>query len=259
MSSVRLLLLALSVTAAISPARAININQFNVAVTENFDSLANTGTSSTLPPGWAFNETGTSNDGLYTAGAGTSTTGDTYSFGTGTSTDRALGSVRTGTLVSAFGAQFTNATGGIITDLAILYTGEQWRMGASGREDRLDFAISLNASSLTTGTWTDVNALDFIAPINTGSARSLDGNAAANQSLISHTITGLNLAPGASLWLRWSDFDATGADDGLAIDNFSLTAVQQPAQGVPDHLPLASFAFVAIGVLCTRSAMRRQA
>ncbi|HQX92989.1 MAG TPA: hypothetical protein PKX50_10985, partial [Thermomonas sp.] len=49
--------------------------------TQNFDTLANTGTSSTLPAGWLMSETGASANGTYTAGTGSSNTGDTYSFG----------------------------------------------------------------------------------------------------------------------------------------------------------------------------------
>ena len=37
------------------------------------------------------------------------------------------------------------------------------------------------------------------------------------------SISGLELAQGATLWLRWTDFNASGADDGLAVDDFSLT------------------------------------
>ena len=32
----------------------------------------------------------------------------------------------------------------------------------------------------------------------------------------------LNIANGASFWIRWIDTDASGADDGLAVDEFSL-------------------------------------
>ena len=38
---------------------------------------------------------------------------------------------------------------------------------------------------------------------------------------ISHTISGINWAPGAELWLRWRDGDA---HDGIAIDNVRFTA-----------------------------------
>src|SRR6185369_6356194 len=37
-------------------------------------------------------------------------------------------------------------------------------------------------------------------------------------------ITGLSIGNGSSFWIRWTDVDATGAEDGLAVDDFSLTA-----------------------------------
>src|SRR5581483_11794474 len=131
--------------------------------------------------------------------------------------------LRSGNLVSTIGASYTNNTGATITSLLISYTGEQWRLGSVGRTDQLDFQISTDATSLTTGTWTDVNALDFIAPVQTGATGGLDGNSAANRTAISSTISGLNIANGAGFWIRWTDFDATGADDGLAVDDFCLT------------------------------------
>src|SRR5947207_2136539 len=39
----------------------------------------------------------------------------------------------------------------------------------------------------------------------------------------SGTITGLDIPNGGALWIRWTDFDVTGSDDGLAVDDFSLT------------------------------------
>ena len=32
-----------------------------------------------------------------------------------------------------------------------------------------------------------------------------------------------SIANGATVWIRWTDVDVTGADDGLAVDDFSLT------------------------------------
>jgi hypothetical protein len=46
----------------------------------------------------------------------------------------------------------------------------------------------------------------------------------ANRTTISATITGLSIANGATFFIRWTDTDASGSDDGLAIDDFSLTA-----------------------------------
>jgi hypothetical protein len=54
-------------------------------------------------------------------------------------------------------------------------------------------------------------------------------NAVANRTAVSSSIIGLNIANGASFWLRWLDSDVSpGADDGLALDNFSITASGAP-------------------------------
>ncbi len=225
------------------PAATISLTSVGVAYTQNFDSLASSGTDHTLSlTGWLLHETGTNANQLYVAGTGSSTTGDTYSFGSANSTDRALGTLRTGTLVPTFGAAFTNNTGVTITSLLISYTGEQWRLGNTGRTDRLDFQYSLDATSLSTGTWIDFDALDFTSP-NTTTFGALDGNAAGNHSSIAATLTGLSLAPGATFFIRWSDFDAAGSDDGLAIDDFSLTPIPEPAAAA-SLLGLAALAAV---------------
>jgi predicted extracellular nuclease len=201
----------------------ISLATSGVAYTQNFDTLANTGTSSTLPTDWFLSETGTAANTTYTAGTGSLTTGDTYSFGAAASTERALGTLLSGSLVSTIGATFTNNTGGTITSLLISYIGEQWRLGATGRTDRLDFQISFDATSLTTGSWSNVDTLDFTAPVSAGTVGLLDGNAAANRTAVSATISSLTVANGATFWIRWVDLNATGSDDGLAVDDFSLT------------------------------------
>jgi len=118
---------------------SLTTNSYN----ENFNTLANSGTSSTMPTGWLFSETGSGANTLYTAGTGSNNDGDTYSFGALSSSERALGGLQSGSLNPTFGAGFTNNTGGTITSLTISYTGEQWRLGTIGREDRLDFNIAL--------------------------------------------------------------------------------------------------------------------
>ena len=201
----------------------ISLTAVGTAYTQDFNTLANTGTASTLPVGWAFSESLANANATYTAGTGSSTAGDTYSFGSTGSTDRAFGTLQSGTLLSTIGASFTNNTGNTITSVAIAYTGEQWRCGTTGRgADRLDFQYSTDATTLTTGTWTGVATLSFSSP-NVATVAALDGNAAANRTAISGTISGLTIPNGATFWIRWSDFNASGSDDGLAVDDFSLT------------------------------------
>ncbi|RYZ44519.1 MAG: hypothetical protein EOP49_26910, partial [Sphingobacteriales bacterium] len=144
------------------------------------------------------------------------------------STERALGALLSGSVTPVIGASFTNNTAAVITTLDISYTGEQWRIGALGRADRLDFQYSLDATAVNTGTFTDVNSLDFTAPTSTGTIGALDGNTAPNRTVVTASISGLNIAPGATFWIRWTDLNAAGADDGLAIDDFSITANGTP-------------------------------
>lgn len=81
----------------------------------------------------------------------------------------------------------------------------------------------------------DEDALDFGTPDSSGSVGQRDGNAYGYRTLISNTIGGLTISPNTTFWLRWVDFDATGADDGLAVDDFSLTAYGPAAANpVPD-------------------------
>ncbi len=194
---------------------------------QNFDALANTGINNVLTiPGWLLNETGggARDNEQYATDNGGSGTGDTYSYGATASTERALGALQSGTLISTFGSAYINNTGTTISKLRITYTGEQWRLGATGRNDRLEFQYSTDATNLITGSWIDINQLDFVAPNSTGSVGALIGNDLANKITISFDITGLTIPNGANFIIRWNDGNASGADDGLAIDDFSIEA-----------------------------------
>ncbi len=222
--------------------------------TENFDSLAASGTTgTTLPAGWSFVETGTSANTSYGVGTGSNNAGNTYSFGATNSTERALGGLQSGAVVPLFGVALTNISIGMdkLVGLDISYTGEQWRLGALNRTDRLDFQYSLDATSLDTGTWVDVDALDFSSVVTTGTVGALNGN--AHSTLLSGSITGLNVASGGTVWLRWQDFNPTGADDGLAIDNLRVSSV---VVAVPEP---ETWALVLAGAGVAAMARRRKA
>lgn len=202
----------------------VSITSFGIEYSEDFNSLASTGTSSTLPSGWFLAESGANANTTYAADDGGSNAGNTYSYGDDEVAERAFGTLRSSNLFPIVGGAYTNNTGATITSLAISYKGEQWRIGALGREDRLDFQYSLNATSLTTGTWVDFNALDFVAPNTVGPVGQLNGNAIGNSTLKSATIGSLALINGGTIWIRWTDFDPSGSDDGLAVDDFSIVA-----------------------------------
>jgi hypothetical protein len=216
---------ALALFLAAGPASAqVSISALGTPVSQNFNTLATAGNSGVVPPGWGFNESGPGANATYTAGNGNSNAGGTYSFGAAGSSERALGSVLSGSMNLAFGGSFVNNTGATIVSLDISFVGEQWRLGNQGRADRIDFQYSLNATSLTTGTWTDVNALDFTTPNMVAAVGALDGNGAGNFTAVSGSVTGLVIPNGAVFWIRWNDFNAQGADDGLAVDDLSVTA-----------------------------------
>ncbi len=246
-------------------AQCVSLNTLASAYNQNFDALANTGTTNELPPavpgtlvGWDLTETGggARDNEQYAADNGASTTGDTESFGATAATERALGSLRSGTLIPVYGACFTNNTGGTITSLDIGYTGEEWRLGTAARTDSLTFEHSTDATSLVTGTWTGVAALTFTTPVTTTTGAK-DGNVAANRTVIAPVnVPGFNIANGASFWIRWNDTDASGADDGLAVDDFSLTPQGGAANAAvvptcPSPLTTTTGSATSVGVSAT--------
>ena len=221
---VALALFATQTTSSAAPTAAISLSS---AYNQTFDSLANTGTGitwtdDTTISGWYSTRT------MYNSGTGSSNTGALYSFGATTSTERALGSVASGgTGTIYYGARFVNDTGNPVTSLTIAYTGEQWRDGGNATPvaQPLDFSYQVGATvtSLTTGTWTDVNLLDFVSPTFTTSAAALDGNAAANRVNLSQSVS-VSIPAGQEIMLRWTDINDTGNDHGLAIDDLTVTS-----------------------------------
>ena len=209
-----------------------SITALGVPLTENFDSLASSGTGiawtddSTIPGWW-------SNRVSYNSGTGGSNTGALYSFGvagTNPVTDRALGSVAssgTGTVFHA--ARLTNNTGAAITSLDISYTGEQWRNGGNAAAHMLTFQYQVAAPGVVTGAnlpatgWTTVPELSFTGPITGTIAAALDGNAPANRVVRAATLA-VAIDNGQEIWIRWQDPDDSGSDHGLAVDDVSVTA-----------------------------------
>ncbi len=233
-----------SAQAADGGSGSISLTTLGSASTQNFNTLVNSGSGiyQLTINGWYLSETGSSNknDGQYSVGTGSSNTGDTYSFGASGSAERAFGTLLSGTLKPAIGAQFTNNTGSAINVLTISYTGEMWRAGVLNRNaaDRLDFQLSTDATSLSTGTWANYDSLDFNSPNLAANAGALSGNSPDNQSAVSFAITGLNIPNGSSFWVRWADWDISSSDDGLAIDDFSITpGIGDQAPEVADTYP----------------------
>jgi PEP-CTERM motif len=244
-------------TLIVVPGAQAQVRLTTTTYSQNFNTLATSGTSKALPAGWKLDERGSSTAGSDDAYATTTAnTGTAYAFGTGS--ERALGSVTSGTATPIlFGAFFTNGLGSAIQSITLDYFGEQWRLGTAS-SDRLSFEYSLNATSLSDGTWTSFSALDFASVKNgagSGSASSaLDGNAAANRAAISATIGNLLIADGSGFAIRWTDRDVGGSDHGLAIDDLTLTATLAPS-AVPEP---AAWAMLIGGLGFAGAALRRR-
>ncbi len=214
-------LLVLSFTA---PAQR-SFTAINVPVTENFDRLANSGSSNPF----ANNVTIVgvySSQTSYIANAGSEPTGAQYSFGSFGSTDRAFGSVASGaTSPILYGIVFRNNTGSTITSLDISYIGEQWRRANNLNQHSLtvDYRVAVGITNLTAGTFTAVPAFNFAGPVfSTGTATALDGNLAQNRVSINGTLP-ISIPSGSDILIRWTDVDDGGFDHGLAIDELSVT------------------------------------
>jgi len=213
-----LFITALFVSFGLSGYAQISITTLGSAYTQNFNTLAITGTGNTWTDnstiaGWYTNRT------VYIADDGTNTTGGLHSYGTTSATERSLGALTSGSAATVYmGARTVNNTGSSATSYTISYKGEQWRQTANAQ--KLVFEYQVGATSLTTGTWTAVTALDFTAP-KTGTAGSLDGNASGNYANLSSTIT-VTVTNGQEIWFRWTKTGSTSP--GLGIDDVSITA-----------------------------------
>lgn len=207
----------------------VSVTALSAPFTQDFNTLITSGSASFVSnstiTGWYHARTGTGD--LIVAGTGSSNGGALYSFGAASSTERALGSVGSGNAAVGhlyWGVRLVNNTGATITSLAIGYTGEQWRNSAAAAQTvAFSYQTGTSLTSLTTGTWTNVTALDFTSPVTGGTAGAIDGNAAANQAAIASVLS-VTLGPGDEIMLRWYDPDHSGADHGLAIDDFTVTA-----------------------------------
>lgn len=193
---------------------------------QTFDAIGASGTS--YPAGWTgirLSGSGTANETLNpVVVAAASNSGAVYNAGTDAGTDRALGSLASGTTVPAFGAVFLNQTGAAANRVNISARAEQWRTGSDASiTERLIFEYSFDATSLSTGTWTAVPALDIVERATTATtAGPLDGNDQANSTNINASIP-VNWPAGSNMWIRWRDNNDVGSDALLALDNFLIS------------------------------------
>jgi hypothetical protein len=156
---------------------------------------------------------------------GSAIAGNVYNVGAAGSEERAFGTMADGTKTPALGAVFQNNTGGTVSKISIQAKMEQWKVsGNAAVNETVAFSYSLDASSLSTGTWTTVTALDLKEKLTTTTtSTAVNGNLASNYTNLANIITGLNWANGTNLWIKWADANDAGSNGLYAIDNFSIS------------------------------------
>ena len=147
-----------------------------------------------------------------------------FSFGAAGSPDRSLGSRATASFVGndpiRYGVRLINNSGATQTRFSILLTGEQWFQSSAATAHSLNVDYQIGALGLNAAGWTSLPALAFASPGNAATAATLDGNAAANRAAKVTTVSGINWQPGQHLWIRISDANDSGEEQGLAMDDF---------------------------------------
>lgn len=160
------------------------------------------------------------------------------------SSDYALGGISNGTsALPQFGVVLKNATGQTITEATIAFDGEQWR--GSGAADVLAFSYLVSNESKINASGTFLapgGSFNFVGSTTSG---IIDGSSAGLVTGLGGTLQGLTWEPDTYLILRWTNTTSTA---GLAIDNFSITAIPEPST----YALLAGIGALALSVVRRR-------
>jgi hypothetical protein len=241
----------------------INLGQ---TYTQNFDSLANTGTASSswtnnqTLPAWYAHQQSTGTLTSYNPSTGPAS-GGLSSLGLAGNTDRALGTglnVVAGDVLN-FGVQFVNNSSATINGFTVSFDGEQWQrmQNLSGASDSLVFSYQIFDTGLGRidgSGWTPVSGLTFSSPVNVGTgSESLNGNLDPNRVAgIQSSVTGVSLSSAQELWIRWTATNIENfSDHTLAIDNLAVSF-----SAIPE--PMTAALFGGLATLGTVAVRRRR-
>jgi hypothetical protein len=225
--------------------------QFTGSYSQNFDTLASSGTANTWAngstlQGWSlYRQPAASPVAVTTYGAdsGATNSGAFVSYGASGGSDRAFGSLASGgayfgspasgAVAGWLALAMTNDTGAAIAALNVSFSGEQWRNGGNTTAHSMVLEYGYGSSFGGVTTWIKPGgSFNWTSPVATGTAAAVDGNAAGKVSGLGGSLD-LAAAPWAAngtLWLRWIENNDSGNDHGLAIDDLAISAqVAAPA------------------------------
>ena len=222
---------ALALCATLALPAATGWGQISISntspITENFDGLG-TSTSASLPSNWKMSAAGAGSSAGWStatnltavnaaASSGTPTAGARYNWGNGTTTtDRAVGFMTSGGYATpnSIMAYYVNNTGQTITALAISFDIERYRINSTASS--VTFFTSTDGSN-----WTSVTSGDSGALSTGSSSYTFSGGTVVTKSF---SVSGLTIANGGGVYLRWVFSTASSNSQGLGLDNVSLTA-----------------------------------
>ncbi len=266
------LVAALTVAAAGLATAQINYN--GGTYSENFNTIFNTDGTGTAVPGttaiglqgaiptlttWQAARVAGSGATTFAifgdwGGSGVSGTGRLYSYGLPSSSERALGAIASGTTVVGFGTWFINTSSDTYTAVTFGFDREIWRTQSANIDESLSFSYGFASSGIGTGNFITNNLMTAFPALNATSpafystlyaGASGFTDPSTNTVPVSATISGINWAPGDSLFIRWNDKDDTGTDAGPAIDNLTMSAtVPEPSSAL-----LVGLGFAALALL----------
>lgn len=206
--------------------------------TQNFNSLSSstaTWTDNSTLAHWygsRNNVIGTGTSFQILAGNGNINTGGVYSFGT-SAADRALGSIASGsTNAMNYGVRLKNNGATPIYSITVSYTGEQWRDGGSSNTNantfQASYSISANPFADVINTPSGASAYTNVSGWSFNSCSNVTTTGFGGSLICSSTVTAFTLnvtiPAGSEIMIRWTDTDNTGNDDGLAMDDLTITA-----------------------------------
>lgn len=197
-------------------------------VTENFNSMGAVAGAS-LPANWKMSSAGNgvaagwatgSNVTVTTqaASSGSPTTGGRYNWATSAGTDRCAGFMTSGSYANSncIMAYYQNNTGATITDLAIAFQIERYRINTSN--------FSLTFFTSTDGiAWTSQAAGDIAAGVFATGASSYTF-ASPQTQVKSFSLLSVNIAASGAYYLKWVFNTSASNSQGVGLDDVSVTA-----------------------------------
>ncbi|MGC9453177.1 MAG: hypothetical protein ACP5I4_17225 [Oceanipulchritudo sp.] len=236
------LLLALGATALTLTATAqVSITGTGTPYIQDFSSLS---TDTNVAQAWADNST---LPGWYLLGSNSGTPADYtpqwesginasvfYHARNTTDTETSFIGARTGSGIgnASYGLRMVNNTGATLTSFDLTFTASQFYKTGVAQQMRVYY--STNATSLATGTWSEITEAAYIAPYTTGNATVSAAEELAAREIISISGAVAAIAPAGDIWIKWVSYrdqpggGYTAGSAVLAVTNVSVTFSDAP-------------------------------